>query len=41
MQKQVLPISLQVTPFNSKLLKAARNPEGIGATVQTERQSAR
>ena len=32
-QKQVLPILLQETPFNSKLLKAPGNPEGNGATI--------
>ena len=29
MQKQVLPISLQVTPFNSKLLKAPGTLKGL------------
>ena len=32
-QKQVLPILLQTTPFNNRLLKAPEITEGIGAAV--------
>ena len=40
-QKQVLPISLQASAFNNKLLKAPRTLKGLGATIQTEKQNTR